>query len=415
MTGRSPSRIARSMLVEAARGCAANPLRSGLGALAIAVAVGTIAVVVTGLDGFARYAQRASARAFGSDTFVLARVTTSEVSRKELADQLARNLPVRRSDVRFLDRHTDGQVLYAPLAQTRADVTAGGRKFENASVSGTAATLFDIRDLGIATGRFLGKDEEDRAAQVAVIGMDVAEALFPGLDPIGRVVRIGGRGFTVIGTQERQGSSGGVSLDRFVWMPLQAFERVFGAPASLQVFARAPAVGLTRTAEDRTRVTMRARRQLRPGERDTFDILTPEAARSFVQRLSERIGAAAAPISIMALLAAIVVITNTTLVSVTQRTREIGVRRALGAARSHIIIEVLAESSLIAVAGGAVGLAGAQALLALASGPLDLDLPVRASTMVWSLGAAAASGIVAGWYPARRAARIDPIVAIRQE
>ncbi len=183
------------MVVEAARGCAANPLRSGLGALAIAVAVGTMAVVVTGLDGFARYTQRASARAFGSDTFVLARVTTSEVSRKELADKLARNRPVTRSDVRFLDRYTDGQVLYAPLAQTRADVTAGGRKFENASVSGTAATLFDIRDLGIARGRFLAADEEDRAAQVAVIGTDVADALFPGLDPLGRTVRIGGRGF----------------------------------------------------------------------------------------------------------------------------------------------------------------------------------------------------------------------------
>ena len=403
------------MVVEAARGCAANPLRSGLGALAIAVAVGTMAVVVTGLDGFARYTQRASARAFGSDTFVLARVTTSAVSRKELADQLARNRPVTRSDVRFLDRHAGGQVLYAPLAQARADVTAGGRKFETASVSGTAATLFDIRDLGIDRGRFIGKDEEDRAAQVAVIGMDVADALFPGLDPLGRTVRVGGRGFTVIGTQERQGTSGGVSLDRFVWMPLQAFERVFGAPPSLQVFARAPAVGLTGAAEDRARVTMRARRQLRPGERDSFDILTPEAARSFVQRLSERVGAAAAPISIMALLAAIVVITNTTLVSVTQRTREIGVRRALGAARSHVTIEVLAESSLIAIVGGAVGLAGAQALLALASGPLDLALPVRGATMAWSLGAAAASGIVAGWYPARRAARIDPIVAIRQE
>jgi putative ABC transport system permease protein len=415
MTGRSSVRVPASMVVEAARGCLANPLRSGLGALAIAVAVGTMAVVVTGLDGFARYAQRASARAFGSDTFVLARVTTSEASRKELAERLARNRPVTRSDVRFLDRYAAGQVLYAPLAQARADVTAGGRRFENASVSGTAASLFEIRDLGIDRGRFIRRDEEDRAAQIAVIGMDVAEALFPGLDPIGKVVRVGGRGFTVVGTQTRQGSSGGASLDRFVWMPLQAFERTFGAPVSLQVFARAPQATLTMAAEDRARVTMRARRQRGPGEPDTFDILTPEAARGFVQRLSERIGAAAAPISVMALLAAIVVVTNTTLVSVTQRTREIGVRRALGAARRDITIEVLAEASLIAIAGGAVGLIGAQTLLGLASRPLDLDLSVRFSTVAWSLGAAAASGIVAGWYPARRAARIDPIVAIRQE
>lgn len=415
MTGRSGYRTSAAMVVEAARGCLANPLRSGLGILAIAVAVGTIAVVVTGLDGFARYARRASARSFGSDTFVLARVTTAEVSRRELADRLARNRPLTRSDVRFLDRHAAGLVYYAPLAQARADVTAGGRKFENASVSGTAASLFEIRDLGIDRGRFIRRDEEERAAQVAVIGMDVADELFPGLDPIGRTVRLGGRGFTVIGTQERQGSSGGVSLDRFVWMPLQAFERTFGAPETLQVFARGPEPALTQAAEDRARVTMRARRQQAPGSPDAFDVITPEAARSFVQRLSERVGAAAAPISIMALLAAIVVVTNTTLVSVTQRTREIGVRRAMGASRRDITIEVLAESSLIALAGGAVGLIGAQALLALASGPLDIDLPVRASTMGWSLAAAAASGIAAGWYPARRAARIDPIVAIRQE
>lgn len=249
------------MVVEAARGCLANPLRSGLGALAIAVAVGTVAVVVTGLDGFARYAERASARAFGSDTFEVTRVATSEVSRTELADRIARNQPITRSDVRFLERFASGQVIYAPVAQTRADVTAGGRRFENASVNGTAAALFDIRDLGIERGRFIRRDEEDRAAQVAVIGMDVADALFPGLDPIGRVVRVGGRGFEVIGTQARQGSSGGVSLDRYVWLPLQAFERVFGAPASLDVFARAAGDDRTAAAEDRARATMRADRK----------------------------------------------------------------------------------------------------------------------------------------------------------
>ena len=200
--------------------------------------------------------------------------------------------------------------------------------------------------------------------------MDIVDALFPGVDPLGRIVRVGGRGFEVVGTQERQGTSGGVSLDRYVWIPLQAFERVFGAPDSLQVFARDPTPERTSAAEDRVRVTMRARRQLAPGKADSFDILTPEAARGFVQGISERISAAAAPISIMALLAAIVVVTNTTLVSVTQRTREIGVRRALGATRRDITLEVLAESSLIALCGGAVGLAAAKVLLSLASGPL---------------------------------------------
>jgi putative ABC transport system permease protein len=403
------------MVIEAVRSCAANPLRSGLGALAIAVAVGTTALVVTGLEGFARYAQRASARAFGSDTFVLARVATSEVSRKELADRLARNRPITRGDIRFLERYANAQVLYAPVTQRRADVTAAGRKFENASVNGTAASLFDIRDLGIDRGRFIRRDEEERAAQVAVIGMDVVEALFPGLDPLGEIVRVGGRGFEVVGTQARQGSSGGVSLDRYVWIPLQAFERTFGSPDSLQVFAKGPVAERILAAEDRARVTMRARRQLSPGKPDTFDVITPEAARGFVQSLSERISAAAAPISIMALLAAVVVVTNTALVSVTQRTREIGVRRALGAARRDVTVGVLAESSLIALVGGAVGLLASKVLLSLASVALGLELPLAWPTVLWSLGAAGACGILAGWYPARRAARIDPIAAIRQE
>ncbi len=163
----------------------------------------------------------------------------------------------------------------------------------------------------------------------------------------------------MIGLQTRQGTAGGVSLDRYVWMPLRAFERAFGAAASVQVFAKAPD-GITSTAaEDHARISMRARRHLGPGADDTFDIITPEASRSFVTAITERIGAAAIPISLMALIAAIVVVTNTSLVSVTQRTHEIGIRRALGATRAAIIGETLAEAAMVGLLGGTLGLLAA--------------------------------------------------------
>jgi putative ABC transport system permease protein len=159
---------------------------------------------------------------------------------------------------------------------------------------------------------------------------------------------------------------------------------------------------------------MRARRQLQPGEPDNFDILTPEASRNFVLRLAQRVGLAAGPISLMALLAAVVVVANTILVSVTQRTREIGVRRAIGASRGQVMAEVLAESVLVAVVGGTVGIGVVLALVSVARA-FGLALELDAGTVARSLVAASLSGLVAGWYPARRATQIDVIEALRIE
>ncbi len=142
---------------------------------------------------------------------------------------------------------------------------------------------------------------------------------------------------------------------------------------------------------------------------------SPEASRSFVTAITERIGAAGPPISLMALIAAIVVISNTTLVSVTQRMREIGIRRAIGASRANVLVETLAESSVIALAGGAVGLAAAAGVLSLAAGSLGVPLSLEWPTTIGSLAAAGLSGVLAGWYPARRAAALDVINALRQE
>ena len=402
-------------ILEAVATIASNPLRSSLAALAVAAAVATTAIVQTGLDALARTARETSARAFGSDTFVLARLAGGNLSRRELADKLARNPNITRSDVRYVRNIADGQVMYAATSQRTTDVARGSRKFENATINGTQAALLDIRNIEVDAGRFMTEDEDTAGAPVVILGRSVSDALFPTEDPLGRQVRIAGRAYTVIGLQTRQGQAGGVSLDRYVWMPLRAFERTFGAQGSVQVFAKAPNVANTVAAEDHARISMRARRHLQPGEADTFDLITPEASRNFVANITERVGAAAIPISVMALIAAMVVVTNTSLVSVTQRTHEIGIRRALGASRGAVIGETLAESAVVGMLGGAAGLAAGAGVLALASRLSGVALSVSTPTALVSLGAAILSGVVAGWYPARRAASIDVVAALRHE
>jgi putative ABC transport system permease protein len=401
---------------QGARSALGQPLRAGLGVLAIAVAVATIVVVVIAIDGLGRFARTTSSRAFGSDTFLLAQIATAgQTNRRELAEKLQRNPAIRRADLRFLERYAGSDILYASTVQQVGDVTAGSNKYENAAISGTTSTLADLRDIGLARGRFLNRDDEIRGAQVAVIGADVADALFPSRDALEKSIRVAGRRFDVIGVQLRLGSSGGTTLDKFVWIPITTFERIFGASPTLNIFARARDVSQTQAAEDTARTALRARRQLQPGAADNFDVLTPESARDFVFSLSQRIGAAAGPISFMALLAAIVVVTNTTLVSVTQRTREIGVRRALGARRWQIMGEVVAESTLIALVGGAVGTGLTAAAIGILSRWLSIDVVVHASTLGWAMLASGASGMLAGYYPARRATRIDVIAAVRAE
>jgi putative ABC transport system permease protein len=396
-----------------------HPMRAALAGLAIAAAVATMATVVVVLDGVSRFARASAARAFGSNTFVIAKVAApGQVSRRELEARLRRNPDIRRPDLRFLERHAGGRARYGATANRRVEVSAGPRRFDGASLVAATASLASIRDLAIDRGRFFSREEAEQAAQVAVVGATIADELFPAVDPVGQTLRIGGRGFRVIGLQQRQGTLAGASLDRNVWIPLRTGERVFGPPATLQILARSPApdddLDAVVEAEGHARVSMRARRQLGPGEPDNFDILAPEASRTFVLRLAARVGLAAGPISLMALLAAVVVVTNTILVSVTQRTREIGVRRAIGATRAQVMAEVLAESVLIAVLGGGAGIALVFALVSVANA-FGLALELDAETVARSLAAAGLSGLAAGWYPARRATQVDVVEALRIE
>ena len=205
------------IIINALEGFYSHPLRTILSGLAIAVAVATVAFVLSGIEGFSRFARVTGARTFGSDTFVITKVVAGQLNRRELAEKLQRNPPITRSDVRFLKRYSEKEIIYAPIIQRRSDIVAGYRKFEAASLNGVGSEMFRIRDLGISQGRFFQEQEDYAASQVVVLGAEVAETLFPTGDPVGKKVRIGGRGFWVVGVQDRQGA--GDILDRYAWIP----------------------------------------------------------------------------------------------------------------------------------------------------------------------------------------------------
>jgi putative ABC transport system permease protein len=391
-------------------------LRSFLGALAMAAAVTALAGIATGLEVLEKFAAQATARSIGSDVFTVSRVgQRGRLGRRELARKLERNLPISRTDARFLDAQAGDLVTYAPSAQRIVDVTSTEGRIEAAPVTGTTAAITRIQEMALAQGRFFDDDESRRGDAVAVIGDEVLRSCFPGGRALGRTLRIGGRAFKVIGVQEDMGQLGGQSQDRYIWVPLGGFERTFGPAASLQMFAKSRIEGETVHAEDRARASLRARRNLYPGQEDNFDVVTPDAARSFVASLSRSLSAAALPISLASLLAAFVVVTNTTLVSVAQRTREIGIRRAIGAKRSSISAEVLAESLIVSVVGALAGLALVSLLAAVASAALDLPLSLAPLTLARSLFMAAAAGLLSGALPALRAARSDVLHSLRAD
>ena len=352
----SASAIYVEGLSEAIATIRGNPLRASLAGLAMAAAVATTAVVQTGLDGLARSAREASARAFGSDSFVLARYAAGNLSRRELADRIARNPNITRSDVRFLDGVSSDRLLYAATVQRPGDVIVGRaqvRERHDQRHAGGAVRHPRCWDRAWAP-HHQGRGDERGAGRRGrprnrrrVVPWRRSTRHRRCASPVAASGSSACRHSKARPEASRSTGTSGCRSPR-------SSERS-ELPTSLQVFAKANDVAQTRAAEDHAHVSMRARRHLGPGAADTFDIITPEASRNFVTAITERLGAAGPPISLMALIAAIVVVTNTTLVSVTQRTREIGIRRAIGASRANVLVETLAESTVIALAGGAVG------------------------------------------------------------
>jgi putative ABC transport system permease protein len=396
----------------------AHKLRSFLTLLGVIIGVASVILVGAAIDGLGAYAEQITAKAFGTDSFLIAQIASvGRLTRKQVIQKQRYNKRIRPEDMAYLREATGDDLIYSLYQQRVGDVKSENLTYEDANIIGVSPELAEIRDIPVEDGRFFTASEEQVRAPVAVIGPDIANALFPSVSPLGRTLRLSGVDFTVVGLLERQGSSFGNSLDNPVYIPIGMYMELYGGRDRSVLFGRARRnTGLTmEDALDRTRNALRSHFHARPGKDDNFDVLTPDSVRAFTGQILGVIAAIVVPVTGISLVVGGIVIMNIMLVSVTERTREIGIRKALGARQNDIMLQFLTESLMLSLFGGLLGLALGASLAWLIQTLSGATLRVTATYVVISIAVSSIVGVVSGWYPARRAARLDPVVALRAE
>jgi putative ABC transport system permease protein len=396
----------------------ANRLRSFLTLLGVVIGVTSVILVGAGIEGLGVTAEETTSKAFGTESYLVAQIANvGRLTPKQRAEKLRRNPQLKRIDLNYLREATGEVVQYSPYLQRPDDVKRDEQTMEGCSIIGTAAAIAEIRDVAVVDGRFFTEQEEQNKVFVAVIGDEIRTTFFPGASPLGQTIKIRGYDFRVIGVQEKLGSTFGRSQDNGVYIPDTTWEKLYGPSRSMGIFARARSgTGMSMDdAIESTRAAMRIKNHLGPKQEDNFDFLTPDSIRGFVDSILGTIRVVVVPVTLISLVVGGIVIMNIMLVSVTERTKEIGIRKSLGARRGDILSQILTESFLISLSGGLLGIFLAWALVFGITQGFDIKMKITTPYILLAVLVSSGVGIISGWYPARRAAGLDPIEAMRAD
>jgi len=395
-----------------------NKLRSFLTLLGVIFGVATVIVVVASIEGFNAYVDDKIAN-IGTNAFSLQKYSIEDFASVEALNAARRrNKDVNIDDLEALQElaaksHSIRDA--AGKAASVADVKFGNETLQKIQLKANTPNLAEIENIETADGRYFSAADEEARRYVAFLGSETAAKLFPNDSPLGKTIKVDGRTFQVIGVGKELGTAFGQTRDMYVAIPLRTFLSINGLRRNISISISSTTPEAYVEAADEVRTLMRTRRKLGPAEPDNFGIVTPGAINKLRDQIFGTIQIAAIGVTSISLVVGGIVIMNIMLVSVTERTKEIGIRMSIGARRRDILKQFLAESVTLSLIGGAIGIAIAFLLSQLVATLTPIPTALPLGWVVAALTVSSTVGLVSGVYPAWTAAGLDPIEALRSE
>ncbi|MEO8042899.1 MAG: ABC transporter permease [Acidobacteriota bacterium] len=392
-----------------------HKLRAFLTLIGIIIGVAAVIVVAASISGLKTYVVDTASKILGSNHFMMNRMASmGRMSDEEFERRNRLNKDITWEEYEYVRDSCELCSAVGAQVNSGADLSKDGVEMPATRIMGVTANMADIEDKTISEGRFMTDGESSRITYICVIGNDVKEKFFPNKSPIGEEIKVRGVPLRIIGVEGKRGSFFGDSQDRHLYIPIALHGQIFTRTGGIQLHGKTITNEHFKEAIEEARQHLRNRRKLIGSEEDTFGVVNVDEFGSQMDQITGAIAAVVLPITGIILVVGGIVVMNIMLVSVTERTFEVGLRKALGATRNQILLQFLIESASLCVVGGFLGLLLAIGATQLVGMALGMTMTIELKYILISIAVSSIIGIVAGLYPAWKAARLDPIVALTQ-